>query len=62
MNNIFEELGLNDEEKVNKIKFALAVLKNKDDYSYGIISSDFYDSINTLTEFVEEIIEKYEKE
>lgn len=62
MNDIFEELGLNDKEKVNKIKFALAVLKNKDDYSYGIISSDFYDSINTLTEFVEEIIEKYEKE
>lgn len=47
-----------NEETRNKLEFALKILKNIDDYSYGVISSDVSNAIDILIDFVKRELDK----
>ena len=47
-----------NEETRNKLEFALKILKNRDDYSYGVISSDVSNAIDILIDFVKRELDK----
>ena len=49
-----------DEETRNKLEFALKILQNEEDYSYGIISSDVSNAINILINFAREKLDNEE--
>lgn len=51
-----------DDDTRNKLNFALKLLNNKDDYSYGIVSSDVYEAIDILSSFAKEVLDNEEKE
>lgn len=47
-----------DKETRNKLEFALKILENKDDYSYGVISSDVSNAIDILIDFAKRELDK----
>jgi cephalosporin-C deacetylase-like acetyl esterase len=51
-----------DDDTRNKLNFALKLLNNKDDYSYGIVSSDVYEAIDILSSFAKEVLDNEDKE
>ena len=48
-----------DKETRNKLEFALKILENKDDYSYGVISSDVSNAIDILINFAKRELDKW---